>query len=124
MSFFRRYRVWLVFGVVLIFSSVMVILQIQANLSRHVELREAFILVESKGYRPQAQRLYQRLIVELERLPDNALLGDFQRTLTLVDPSAPQGDNLIWRYHWTVSNELEKRSHRALQRALKLAEEN
>lgn len=124
MSFIRRNRVFLAFATVLVLSSIMVLLQIQANQSKHVELREAFILLETKGYRPEAQRLYQRLLIELEHLPDRALLDDFERTLTLVDPSQHQPDNLIWKYHWTVSNEMEKRSHSALQHALKMAHED
>ena len=38
-------------------------------------------------------------------------------------PGAKQPENLIWRYHWTISNELERRSESTLQHALKLAEE-
>jgi hypothetical protein len=66
--------------------------------------------------------LYQNLLVEMERLPDRTLFEDFQRTLTLVDPTRDAPDNLVWQYHWTVSNELEKRSEASLERALKLAE--
>lgn len=124
MSFVRRNRAFLAFAGLLVLCSVMVILQIQANQAQHVELREAFILLETKGYRPEAQRLYQRLLIELEHLSDRALLDDFARTLTLVDPSARQVDNLIWKYHWTVSNEMEKRSHAALERALRTARES
>jgi hypothetical protein len=101
----------------------MVVRQIYANQSRHSELREAFILLDSKGYKPQAQRLYQRLISELEQLPNRSLLDDYQRTLMVVDPRTQQPENLVWKYHWTVSNELEKRSEGTLKRALKLAEE-
>ena len=101
----------------------MVVRQVVANQSRHVELREAFILLHSRGYQPQAERLYQRLLVELEHLPSKLLLDDFQRTLTLVDPARQEPDNLVWEYHWTVSNELEKRSEASLERALKLAEQ-
>jgi hypothetical protein len=99
----------------------MVLRQFAMNQSQHLELREAFILLYSRGYRPQAEHLYQRLLAELERLPDRVLFEDFQRTLTLVDPSAKQSENLIWEYHWTISNELEKRSDANLERALKLA---
>jgi hypothetical protein len=66
--------------------------------------------------------LYQHLLAEMERLPDKALFEDFQRTLTLVDPLRQEPENLIWEYHWTVSNELEKRSEASLERALRLAE--
>lgn len=122
MSFGRQYRFHFVFLAFLVFCSVMVLRQISHNQSKHLELRESFILLYSRGYRPQAERLYQRLLSEMENLPDGTLFEDFQRTLTLCDPSRQEPDNLIWEYHWTVSNELEKRSASSLQRALKLAE--
>jgi hypothetical protein len=60
-------------------------------------------------------------MLDLEDLSDKSLMEDYQRTLMLVDPLAQQRDNPVWRYHWTLSNELEKRSVGALKRALKLA---
>ena len=123
MTFVRRFRVWLAFGILLVFCSVMVVRQFEENQSRHVELREAFILLESKGYRPHAQRVFQELIRELETLPDSGLLDDYDRTLALIDPAGEEQDNLIWRYHWTVSNEMDQRSHSALGRALRMADE-
>lgn len=117
----RQYRFYLLFIGFLIFCSVMVLRQISYNQSKHLELREAFILLHSRGYRPEAERLYQKLLIEMEHLPDKLLFEDFQRTLTLVDPSRDEPDNLVWQYHWTVSNELEKRSESNLERALKLA---
>ena len=123
-SFIRRNRVFLAFAGLLLLCSILVILQMQSNRNRHVELREAFILLETKGYRPEAQRLYQRLLNNLEELPNKVLLDDFERTLTLVDPSERELENLIWKYHWTVSNEMEKRSHSALDHALKMARED
>ena len=123
MQFLRRNRFLLVFLALLIFCSAMVVRQFLANQSKHVELREAFILLFSKGYRPEADRILKRLMRDLEELPDKALMDDYQRTLLLVDPTKPDPDNLIWRYHWTVSNELDKRSVSALVRARKLAEE-
>ena len=123
-SFLRRNRVFLAFAGVLVLCSVLVLLQIQANQRQHADLREAFILLETKGYRTEALRLYQRLLNGLESLPDSALLEDFERTLTLVDPSEHQVENLIWKYHWTVSNEMEKRTHTALDRALKMARDD
>ena|SRR5437868_5607575 len=117
----RQYRLYLLFIGFLIFCSVMVLRQINLNQTRHLELREAFILLYSRGYQPEAQRLYQKLLIEMEHLPDKLLYEDFQRTLTLVDPSRQEPDNLVWQYHWTVSNELEKRSESNLERALKLA---
>jgi len=121
--FFRGNRFALIFFVLLIFCSAMVVRQFMVNQSRHVELREYFILLFSKGYRPEAERLFQRLMRELQTLPNKALMDDYQRTLMLVDPATQQQTNLIWRYHWTVSNELEKRSESTLRRALKMAQE-
>lgn len=123
MRFVRQYRLVLIFAVFLVLCSVMVIRQMSANQARHVELREAFILLYTRGYTNQSVRLYQRLLKDTEKLPTKMLLDDFQRTITLVDPGGKQPENLIWVYHWTVSNELEKRSAAALKQALRLAEE-
>ncbi|PYK99645.1 MAG: hypothetical protein DME19_07895 [Verrucomicrobia bacterium] len=123
MQVLRRNRFSLVFLALLIFCSAMVVRQFMNNQSKHAELREAFILLHSKGYKPEAERLYQRLLRDLEDLPDKTLMDDYQRTLMLVDPMTQQPDNFIWRYHWTVSKELEKRSESTLLRARKLAEE-
>lgn len=104
----------------------MVIRQLRANdakQARHDQLREAFILLHTKGYTNQAQKLYHRLLLDFQNLPNKALLDDFYRTLLLVDPATDQPSNLVWKYHWTVSNELERRSEDTLMRALKLADE-
>ena len=122
MSFGRQYRFHFLFAAFLIFCSVMVLLQANHNQSKHLDLRESFILLYSRGYRPEAERLYGKLLVEMEQLPDRVLFEDFQRTLTLCNPAKQEPENLIWEYHWTVSNELEKRSSASLQRALKLAQ--
>ena len=123
MVFLRRHRFSLVFLLLLIFCGAMVVRQFMANQSKHVEMREAFILLYSKGYKQEAERLYQRLLRDLEDLPDKTLMEDYERTLLLVDPLAQKADSLIWRYHWTVSNEIEKRSPNILRRARKLAED-
>ncbi|MGI8967290.1 MAG: hypothetical protein ACR2H1_14560 [Limisphaerales bacterium] len=123
MRYFRRNRFLLIFLALLVFCSVMVIRQFRANQARHVELREAFILLYTKGYKRESERIYQRLLKEIDHLPNQRLMDDFQRTLLLVDPTLEQPENLIWKYHWTVSNELEKRSESTLMRALKLAKE-
>ena len=109
--------------VVLAFCSFMVDRQFRVNQARHNDVREAFILLNARGYSTQAQRLYARLIGQLNRTSDRVLLDDFQRTLMLVEPGKKQTNNLVWRYHWTVSNELERRSPRAFARALDLAKE-
>jgi len=123
MRLLRQSRFVLVFVALVIFCSVMVIRQYRSNQSKHIELREAFILLYTKNYQKESRRLYDRLINDVEKLSNRTLLDDFQRTLMLVDPATQQPDNLLWRYHWTVSNELEKRSESTLLHALKLAEE-
>ncbi len=123
MRFVRHYKFALVFFALVIFCSAMVVRQFIANQSKHAELREAFILLYSKGYRPEAERLYKRLLRALEHVPNKTLMEDYQRTLMLVDPMSQQPGNLIWNYHWTVSKELESRSESTLRHALKLAEE-
>jgi hypothetical protein len=121
MRFLRRNRYFLIFAALMLFCGAMVLRQMAANQSAHVDLREAFILLQAKGYKTEAQRLFQRLLAELERLPNNSLAEDYQRTQMLVDPARQDPENLVWKYHWTVSNELEKRSESTLARALKLA---
>lgn len=104
----------------------MVVRQFMVNQSRHAELREAFILLHNeKAYPQEAERLFRRLMRELEGLPNKALMDDYLRTSMLVDLATQHPDNLIWRYHQTVRNELGKRSQGTLtlQRALKMAEE-
>ena len=101
----------------------MVLRQFNVNGSHHVELREAFILLQTRGYTNQALRLYERLLDEIPEEPSRMLLDDFQRTLMIVDPGTDHSANLIWKYHWTVSNEMEKRSPSTLRRALKLADD-
>ena len=48
MQFLRRNRFSLIFLALLIFCSVMVVRQFLANQSKHLELREAFILLFSR----------------------------------------------------------------------------
>jgi len=107
----------------LVVASIYAIRQFAASQTKHVEMREAFILLHTKGYTNEAQRLYRNLLRDIQYLSNKELILDFQRTLLLVDPSAQLPDNLIWIYHWTISNELERRSESTLMRALKLAEE-
>jgi hypothetical protein len=127
MRFVRQYRFILLFFLLLIFCSVMVVRQISGKQSKHVERREAFILLHTRGYTNEARRIYQKLLLEIpktiDKLSDKQLLDDFQRTLLLVDPYTQQTNNLIWNYHWMLSNELDRRSESTLKRARKLAEE-
>src|SRR2546430_15999592 len=123
MRFLLRYKFVLLFLLLLVFCSAMVIRQIDQNQSKHIELREAFILLYSKGYNDKAQRLYDRLLRDLQEESKRSLYLDYQRTLQLIDPTSSHPENLIWRYHWTLSKELETRNESNLARALKLAEE-
>src|SRR5216684_3215754 len=50
----------------------MVVRQLNARQSKHVELREALILLQTGGYTNEAERLYRRLVRELDRLPNRA----------------------------------------------------
>jgi uncharacterized protein YpbB len=122
MRFLLECKFALIFAAVLTFCSVMVLRQATVNQSAHGELREAFIILHSRGYTNQAQRLYNRLLRNLQEMSNKDLREDFQRTLTLIDPSVQQPNNPVWKYHWTVSNELEKRSESSLARALKLSD--
>jgi len=123
MTFVRQYRYSLLLMLLLVGCSVFVIHRLNARQSRHVEIREAFILLHTRGYTNQSERLYEYLLRDLQDISNKQLMDDFQRTLILVDPSAHQPENLIWKYHWTVSNELERRSESTLLRALDLAKE-
>ena len=121
MRFLLECKFALIFAAVMTFCSVMVLRQARINQTAHSELREAFIILHSRGYTNQTQRLYNRLLRDLQKISNRDLREDFQRTLTLVDPAVQQPQNLIWKYHWTVSNELEKRSESSLARALEIA---
>ena len=123
MRVFRQYQFFFLFLALLVFCSLMVMRQFNVNRYKHVELREAFILLHSKGYTNQAIRLFTRLLTDLPEESNKTLVDDFQRTLMLVDPGTQHPENLIWKYHWTVSNELERRSASTLKRALKLADQ-
>jgi len=109
------------FGLVAL--SVLLIQKAYSRQSRHSEIREAFILLYMRGYTNEANRLYEKLLRDLPSLSNKQVIDDFQRTLLLVDPSSSQPNNLIWKYHWTISNQLEIRSESTLKQALKIAEE-
>ena len=65
----------------------------------------------------------QRLYRDLEKLSNKQLVEDWQRTVILVVPDANQPSNSVWRYYWTVRNQMEKRSESIIERARKLAGE-
>ena len=123
MLFLRQHKFALLFLLVLVICSIMVIRQIDARNDQHVELREAMILLQTGGYTNEATRIYWRLYRDLEKLSDKQLLEDWQRTVILVDSDANQPSNSVWRYYWTVRNQMERRSEGIIERARKLADQ-
>jgi plasmid replication initiation protein len=127
MHFLGQHKFVLSFLALLVFCSAMVVWQLDARKSKeqskHVELREAMILLQTGGYTNQADKLYLRLLRDLDRLSNKTLIEDWQRTVILVDPGAHQPSNAVWRYYWTVRLEMERRAEDTIQRALKLADE-
>lgn len=123
MRFLREHRFVLIFLLLLVFCSVMVIRQFNLRQSRHVELREALIVLHTGGYTNEAQIIYQRLLNEVPKLSTKELVDDWQRTVIMVDPNTIQRENPIWNYHWFVRKQMEYRGVDAIQRARQLAEE-
>src|SRR6476660_7210362 len=123
MRFVRRYKFLLLFLLLLVPCSYMVAVQKYWNRSKHVELREAFILLNSKGYNDEAHRLYDRLLRDLQAESTDIIMDDYQRTLLLVDPTSSHTESFLWRYQATLGKELDLRNKGPLARALKLAEE-
>lgn len=123
MHFLRQHKFVLSFLLLLVFCSVMVIRQLDARRSRHIDLREAMILLQTGGYTNESDRLYLRLLNDLDRLSDRDLIEDWRRTVVLVDPTSLLRSNAIWRYYWSVRKEMEHRSLDDIQRARKLAAE-
>ena len=125
MRYLSANRYTLIFLAVLVFCSVMVIRQFEATKAQHVELRESFLLLYTRGYKSQAESLYHKLINDAYKLSVEQLQNDSSRLLLLVDPGSTEStsSNLIWNYYWTVNKELEKRDETILKRALRLADE-
>jgi len=121
--FLRQHKFVLSFLLLLVFCSVMVIRQVDAKKTRHAELREAMILLQTGGYTNESDRLYLRLLGDLDKLSNSDLIDDWQRTVILVDPGSHQPSNAVWRYYWTVRKEMERRGEDRIQKARKLAEE-
>ncbi|HXI50648.1 MAG TPA: hypothetical protein VNM37_20065 [Candidatus Dormibacteraeota bacterium] len=123
MHFLRQHKFVLSFLALLVFCSVMVIRRLDARKTRHVELREALILLQTGGYTNESDRLYLRLLNDVDRLSNRELIEDWQRTVVMVDPSSLQLSNAVWRYYWSVRKEMEHRGLDSIQRARKLAAE-
>ena len=118
MRFVKRHRYALGFLAILVLCSVLVQWQVLQNQSRHVRMREDFIMLQQRGHVKPAERFYQLLVQSLPDLQDNCLLEDFQRTGMLVDTNKPQMENLIWKYHISVRNEITQRTEKRVARLL------
>ena len=121
MRFARRNRSVLIVVAVLLVANVLVLRQYRLNASAHRELREDLILLCEAGRSKEAARTYEKLVGDLPRLTDQALLDELGRTGALVDEKKTQLDNLVWKYHWAVKRYLEKRSEQRLAQAIKRA---
>ncbi len=119
MHFLRLNRFALLTVAILVFSSVMVVRQFLANQSAHTQQVEDFLFLHERGEKPTCQHLYQVLVQQLPRNSDRALVQDLQRTGMFVDRKTPQLENLIWKYHVSVNNELKRRAERRLATTLK-----
>ena len=119
MQFFRRNQFALITVAVLLFSSVMVVQQFLANESAHTQQVEDFLLLHERGEKQPCEHLYQMLVQQLPRVNDHALVQDLQRTSMVVDLKTQQLENLVWKYHVSVNNELKHRSEKRLEAALK-----
>jgi len=122
MQFLRRNQYLLIALAVLILSSVTVVRQFLANQSAHAQRVEDFLLLHERGEAKLCERLYQLLVQELPDLDDRALVQDLQRTAMMVDARTPKLDNLMWKYHVSVNNELKRRADKRLEAALRRAE--
>jgi hypothetical protein len=118
MQFLRRNQYFLLTLGVLIASSVLVVRQFLANQSAHAQRVEDFLLLHERAEAKLCEHSYQRLVQELPGLNDRSLVQDLQRTAMVVDVKTPQLDNLVWKYHVGVGNELKRRAEKRLEAAL------
>jgi len=115
MQFLGWNRYALLTAAVLLFSSVMVVQQHLANQSAHSQQVEDFLLLHERGETRPCEHLYQVLVQRVPHLNDRGLVQDLERTAMAVDAKAPQLDNLIWKYHVSVKNELKHRAEKRLE---------
>ena len=121
MQFLRRNLYALLVVSVLLFSSVMVVQQYLANQSAHAQAVEDFLLLHERGETKPCEHLYQVLVQRLPHINDRDLVQDLGRTAMVVDVKVPQLDNLVWKYHVGVQNELKHRSEKRLEAAAQSA---
>ena len=122
MRFVQRHQYVLGFLAVLVFCCVMVLRQVIANQSAHIDRREDFILLSNRDEKKACAWLYQRLIQELPSLSDRSLIDDVVRTSLLIDPKKPDLENLVWKYYISVNKEFQRRAEARLSRVIAKAE--
>src|SRR5258705_460404 len=106
MRFLRQYRFIVVFFLLLIFCTVMWVRQINLKQSKHVEMREAFILLFMRNYTNEARHLFVKLVMEVPKSSgtffDKQAMESPHEVIFLVRLRFNQTNNLIWRYHWML----------------------
>jgi len=115
MQFVRRNRYALLTLAILFLASVLVVQQQLANQSTHSQKVEDFLLLHERGSKEPCEHLYQVLVQELPLVGNHTLVQDLLRTAMVVDPKTPQLENLIWKYHVSVRNELKRRTEKRLE---------
>jgi len=122
MRFLLQQKFLLALGAVLFFSTIMTVRQVTENQSRHAELREALILLQSRNQFNEADEIYTRLLRTLKSEPTRHLIDDIQRTSFAAPTNQSPETNLVVRYHRFVKNELDRRIEQEYLKARKLAE--
>jgi len=115
MQFIRRNRYALLTVAVLMFSLVMVVRQYLARESLRSLKVEEFFLLHEAGATESCEHLYQMLVQQLPDVSNRALVQDLLRTSMIVDTKTPQLENLVWKYHVSVGNELKQRAEKRLE---------
>ena len=121
MQFLRRNRFALLTVAILILSAALVVRQQLANRATHAQHVEDFLLLHEHGAKQPCEHLYQVLVQRLPHSDNQTLVQDLLRTAMVVDAGTPQLDNLVWKYHVSVRNELKRRSEKRMEAALKTA---
>jgi hypothetical protein len=118
MQFFRRNRFAIHTVAVLALACVLVTRQYWVNRSIHTGQVEDFLLLYERNEAKASEHLYQVLIQRLPQIADRELVQDLQRTAMVIDPKTPQVENLVWKYHVSVNNELKRRAEKRIKAIL------
>jgi hypothetical protein len=122
MRFIREQKFLLALGILLFFSAVMAVRQVNENQERHAELREALIFLQEKNHLEKAQRVYARLFTQLRSQPTQHLIDDLQRISAISLTNQSPETNLVRRYNLFAKKELERRLEQRYVNANKAAE--